>query len=187
MSEDRGRGGPGRSDEEHRDAGRPTLRPSQVRAAAGEPAGSSGTGGPSGPTTSSDPASWRVTFAYEGAKVRVVARRRVAALAPPDDAALVAAGSRGSWVEVRDAAGAVLYTQVLHRPVRPEYEVHNRHGVLPRHVAPDEVKGAFEVVVPDLPGGVELVVRGRADADPADAARRAPRQLAKVRLEEGTD
>jgi len=127
-----------------------------------------------------------VTFAYEGAKVRVAAKRRVATLAPPDDTELVAAGSRGSWVEVRDASGTVLYTHVLHRPIRSQYEVHNRHGVLPRHVAADEVKGAFEVLVPDLPGGVELVVRGRADADAADAARLAPRQIAKVRLEEGT-
>ena len=92
----------------------------------------------------------------------------------------MAAGSRGYWAEVRAADGTSLYAQVLHQPIQSDWEVHNLHGVQPRHVLPDEVKGAFEVVVPDLPGGVELVVHGRADI--ADAARMAPRQLAKVRL-----
>lgn len=160
------RGGPGRPDEESRDAGRPALRPSQVRAEAeAEPL-----------------RAWRVTFAYHGRTVDVVARRRVEMVAPPDDGELVAAGSRGYWAQVRDEAGHVLYTQVLHQPIRSDLEVHNRHaGVLPRHVLPDEVRGAFEVVVPDLPGGVELVVRGRTDV--VDAATKAPRQLVRTRLE----
>lgn len=194
MSEDAGgtgtgggtRGGPGRDDEEQRDAGRPALRPSQVRKAAQQAAGAEGQaegqaqGGPGGEAA---PTAWRVTFSYTGEKVSVVAQQHVAMLAPPDDRALVEAGSRGSWAEVRDADGTVLYAQVLHQPVRAQHEVHNRYGVAPKQVTADEVRGAFQVVVPDLPGGVELVVRGRADVD--DAARKAPRQLVKVRLGQG--
>lgn len=161
---------PGAPEEEARNAGRAALRPSQVRAAAAA-------AGPPPPPT---PSAWRVTFAYEGSTVRVVARRRVAMQAPPDDSEAVAAGSRGYWAEVRSADGTTLYAQVLHQPIQSDWEVHNLHGVQPRHVLPDEVRGAFEVVVPDLPGGEELVVHGRADI--VDAARKAPRQLAKVRL-----
>ncbi|UJP40447.1 hypothetical protein [Cellulomonas palmilytica] len=187
MSEDAGgtgtgggtRGGPGRDDEEQRDAGRPALRPSQVRAAAARAQEAAAAGGGDSPA----PAAWRVTFSYTGEKVSVVAQQHVAMLAPPDDRALVEAGSRGSWAEVRDADGTVLYAQVLHQPVRAQHEVHNRYGVAPKQVTADEVRGAFQVVVPDLPGGVELVVRGRADVD--DAARKAPRQLVKVRLGQG--
>jgi len=180
------RGGPGRDDEEVRDAGRPALRPSQVRAAdeAARQAAGTGPGADARADEPTTPAAWRVLFAYRGEQVRVVSCRRVRTMAPPDDSALLESGSRGSWAEVRDAQGGVLYVQVLHQPVRARHEVHNRYGTTPRQVEAEVVEGAFDVVVPDLPGGVELVVRGRADV--VEAARRAPKQLVKVRLEERT-
>ena len=158
------------TDDDARNAGRARLRPSQVRADAGDDS----------TTTEPTPSAWRVTFSYEGDAVQVVARRRVAMLAPPDDSAAVAGGTRGYWAEIRAADGTPLYAQILHQPIQSDLEVHNRHGVLPRHVLPAEVRGAFEVVVPDVPGAAELVVHGQADI--ADSARMAPRELVSVRL-----
>lgn len=129
------------------------------------------------------PAAWRLTFEYEGNAVRIVMQQRVAMLAPPDDAALLERGRAGYWIEVRDGRGQVLYQQVLHAPIQHEYEVFSPDSAEPpRRVEATEPKGVFQVVVPDVPGGRQIVLHGRVSA--RDLATRAPRQLVKATLRE---
>lgn len=135
------------------------------------------------PPAEPEVSAWRVTFEYEGGETRVVAQQRVQMLAPPDDAELLARGTAGYWVEVRDSEGRTLYRQVLHTPIRDEHEVFSPEpGVSPRHVTAVEPKGVFQVVVPDLPEGHEILLHGRSSTK--EVATRAARRLAKARLRE---
>jgi hypothetical protein len=106
------------------------------------------------------PSSWRLTFEYDGSGVRLVAQQRVAMLAPPDDSDLTYAARAGHWIEVSDATGHGLYRQILHDPMRSRYEVHSADvDAVPASVAvPSGSTGVFQVVVPDLPGGTEIVL-----------------------------
>jgi hypothetical protein len=124
-----------------------------------------------GDAAASGPGAWRLTFEYDGDAVRLVDRRRVQMLAPPDDTELVQQGRDGFWVEVRGEDGEPLYRQVLHRPVQREFEVHSPDpGATPRHVAAPRVRGVFQAVVPDLPGGAAVAVQGAgSEAEPPGA------------------
>ncbi len=105
------------------------------------------------------PAAWRLTFQYEGTDIRLVAQHRVAMIAPPDDSARTYAARAGTWVEVRDAAGHGLYRQILADPVRHGYEAHSSDpSEGSRHAEPEAPSGVFQVVVPDLPGGHDIVL-----------------------------
>lgn len=126
---------------------------------------------------------WRLTFEYEGTDIRLVTRQQVAMLAPPDDAERLEEAKGGFWVEIRDAQGHPLYSQVLHDPIQTDYEVFSPDpGQTPTRVAAPEVKGVFQAVVPDLPGATEVVLHGRASQ--AELARRPAKQLFKARLHE---
>lgn len=132
-----------------------------------------------GPT----PSAWRLTFEYEGDVVRLVVQQRVAMVAAPDDAELLARGKAGFWVEVRDAGGKVLYQQVIHNPIRHDYEVFSPDpDEAPRRVEAPELKGVFQAVVPDLPGATEVVLYGRAGNQ--ETAERDAKQLVKGKLGE---
>lgn len=117
----------------------------------------------------SEPSAWRLTFEYDDGGVRLVAQQRVAMLAPPDDSALTLNARAGYWIEVRDATGHGLYRQILVNPMPSHREVHSpepdRH---PRRVPViDGSGGVFQAVVPDLPGGVDVVLHGLAAPGPA--------------------
>lgn len=105
------------------------------------------------------PASWRLTFEYEGDTVRLVGRQQVEMQAPPDESSLVEGAEDGYWVEVRDSDDQPVYRQVLHEPIQTEYEVFSPEGSM-RHVAAPEVKGVFQTVVPDLASGDAVVLHG---------------------------
>jgi hypothetical protein len=129
------------------------------------------------------PAAWRLTFEFEDDKVRVVAQQRVAMMAPPDDTELLEGARAGYWAEVRDADGEILYRQVLHAPIQHQYEVHSPEpGEPSHHVDAPRPKGVFQVVVPDLPAGREVVIYGRASVE--ELAERSAKQLAKAVLRE---
>jgi hypothetical protein len=129
------------------------------------------------------PAAWRITLEYAGDRISVVAQQRVAMVAPPDDAELLERGRAGYWVEIRDARGRTLYQQVLSRPIRHDYEVFSPEpGVPPQRVAAQELRGVFQVVVPDVKAGHEIVLFGRPTLD--ELQTRPPRQLVKATLRE---
>lgn len=105
--------------------------------------------------------SLRLTFAYEGREVRLerVERRRMRSLAPstpPPEP-----GQVGSWLELRDAGGALVYHRALHDPLRETIELHGREpGVAPRRVPNPVRAGRFQVVVPDMAAAHVLVLFG---------------------------
>lgn len=131
--------------------------------------------------------SWRLTFTYTGDEITLAAQQRLQMIAPPDDSDLTREARAGTWIELRDADGRGLYRQVLTDPVRGGYEVTPRAvdevGV---HVVPDVPAGAFTVVVPDLPGAVDVVLHrlSSTDLDVPRARRAADRPVATVVLTE---
>jgi hypothetical protein len=115
-----------------------------------------------------DPSAWRLTFAYDGSDIRLVAQQRVAMIAPPDDSDRTYAARAGTWVEVRDASGHGLYRQILADPVRHGYEVHSDDPAEgSREVEPESPSGVFQVVVPDLPEGEDVVLHRFDEAEMA--------------------
>jgi hypothetical protein len=106
----------------------------------------------SGPSPSSPRRAIRLTFAYEGDDVRLVDRVPVEAIVAPGEPEPVPEGAAGFWVELRDRSGRALYRQTLDQPIRLEAEVFPEdHGELPHHVSRTSPRGAFVIVVPDLP------------------------------------
>lgn len=109
--------------------------------------------------TSSDPpasvpaaAALRVTFAYRDRDIRLVAGKRVAMIAPPPVTAPPTSGQSGYWIELRSAAGKLLYHRALSSPLRRDVEVFSddaRQSIARIPVSAHE--GRFEVLVPDLP------------------------------------
>jgi hypothetical protein len=55
----------------------------------------------------------RLVFEYEGDQVRLVSRSRIEKVLPQTDQSADALDFRGTWSEVRDAAGALLDRRVL--------------------------------------------------------------------------
>jgi hypothetical protein len=108
-----------------------------------------------------EPRAWRLTYAYDASGIRLVAQQRIATVAPPDDSDLTERGRAGYWVEVRDESGEALYRQVITNPFRAVAEAHTPvPGRHPTHVPTVAPEGAFQVVVPDLPGAREVVLHG---------------------------
>lgn len=107
------------------------------------------------------PKAWLLVFQYDADSVRLVERKRIEMLAPPDDSALTQQGRAGHWIELRDANGKALYRQVLTQPFFVSAEVHTPHrGATPSHVPVETPEGTFQVVVPDLPEAVDVVFFG---------------------------
>lgn len=118
-----------------------------------------------------EPRAWRLTFEYDSGGIALVAQQRVTTTAPPDDSDLTYAARAGYWVELRDATGHGLYRQVLANPIRSHFEAHSRApGARPESIpVPAPTKGAFQVLVPDLPEAHDVVLHGLAAPDPARA------------------
>jgi hypothetical protein len=99
-----------------------------------------------------DPRSLRLIFEYDGDRVDLVYRQPVDMVAPSSEPLEDFADRIGSWVELRDPEGVALHRQVLHDPVGASTEVFSpdpRESL--RRVERTRQKGAFTVVVPDLP------------------------------------
>lgn len=117
-------------------------------------------------TSAQGPWAWRLTFEHDASGIRLVGRERVAMLAPPDDSELTYAARSGYWVEVKDAQGRGVYRQILHDPLRGQLEVHSREpGQHPTRVDRQTPAVVFEAVVPDLPEGSEVVLKGQPTMD----------------------
>lgn len=160
------------SDAEQHDAGGPAL-PADVSGKGGAARAAGGRGG-------TQPQAWRLTYAFDANGIRLVAQQRVATVTPPDDSDLTESGRAGYWIELRDAAGEALYRQVIPNPFRMTAEVHSPEpGRQPRHVPTVAPEGAFQVLVPDLPGAHEVVLHGltgpgeRTPGEPVPEARKA--------------
>ena len=113
-------------------------------------------------TNDDAPTAWRVTFEYDATGVRLLSQQRVSMITAPDDSDLTFAARTGSWVELRDAKGHGMYRQILHDPLRFDYEAFSPHeGVTPRRVDAPERSGSFQAVVPALSGATRVVLWGQ--------------------------
>jgi hypothetical protein len=95
----------------------------------------------------------RLTFAYDGDNVRLVARQPMTKTPPRSDATEGYEGQSGSWLEIRDAQGRVLHRHILHHPIKHDVEVLSDapgHPFVRRMLA--KPQGSFEVIVPEFDG-----------------------------------
>jgi hypothetical protein len=92
----------------------------------------------------------RLTFEYDGDKVRLVRRTPLDKVPPPSDPTEGYEGQSGSWLELRDARGRVIHRQVLHHPIKHDVEVFSGDPGHPfvRHML-DKPTGDFDVIVPE--------------------------------------
>jgi hypothetical protein len=95
--------------------------------------------------------SWRLTFRFDGDQVELASAERVARVAPGGTEA------SGSWVDLVDRRGRVLFRRVLHDPFRTTAEHHSPDGQIEVVRRPPE-SGEFQVVVPDMPDGSDVSV-----------------------------
>jgi hypothetical protein len=117
-----------------------------------------------------DPRSLRLIFEYDGDRVDLVYRQPVDMIAPSSEPLDDLADRLGSWVELRDPEGVALHRQVLHEPIGASTEVFSpdpKESL--RRVERTRQKGAFTVVVPDLPRADQVAIV--ADMAPPPAAR----------------
>ncbi len=113
----------------------------------------------------------RVTFAYRGRDISLLASRRVAMIAPRPVTAAPLPGQSGYWFELRGAAGELLYHRALSNPIRSDIEAFSddsRQTMTRIPIAAPE--GQFEVLVPDLPGAQTLLLFGTPEGALSESA-----------------
>ena len=110
------------------------------------------------PNTPGKPAAWRLTFAYEGSDVHFEGKEQFTMVVPGSAPTEESEGQTGYWVDLRDAAGKVIYRVILHDPMPQYYEVHQADG--PTHTPVKERRGSFMVLVPALPEPTTAVFFG---------------------------
>jgi hypothetical protein len=102
--------------------------------------------------------SWRLTFAYDGARVTLLRRERLQKVAPGTVGDVPVPGKHsGAWLTLLDRGGKVLFHRLLADPFQTRAEHHSPDGKIELHVRPPG-KGQFSVVVPDLPGATEVAL-----------------------------
>jgi hypothetical protein len=103
----------------------------------------------------------RITFAYENSNLQIAGVTRIAMRVPAPSTPAPQEGQVGSWFEVRDGKGALLYYRPLHDPMRLDTEVFgDKPGDPLRQVPARHAKGEFEVLAPDLPDADQLRLYG---------------------------
>jgi hypothetical protein len=124
---------------------------------------------------------WRVTFSYDGNRVRVIGKQRIDTIAPPDDSESITDDASGFWIEVRDSEGRSLHRQSLANPLNDQLEVFSPDPSLPLHRidAPTHAT-VFQVLVPDEPAGHDVVLHGRSSSE--EVNERSSRQLVRSLL-----
>lgn len=105
------------------------------------------------------PNALRLTFAYDGDAIRLVGQQPLTITLPPSHPTAEYHGRAGSWFELLDASGKILYGRRLHDPMPTHREVFPK-GEPPVHVEIANRKGSFDVLVPALQRGASVVVFG---------------------------
>jgi hypothetical protein len=96
----------------------------------------------------------RLTFEYDRDEVVLKDVQRVEMLVPASDPVREARTSLGSWVDLLDSAGRVLFRRALHVPLQQSVEVFSPEpGQTPSRINPPGCKGIFVVVIPDSDEG----------------------------------
>jgi hypothetical protein len=132
------------------------------------------------------PSSWRLTFRYnEDGAVELADRKDLPMIAPGSPGPTASGGEfSGSWVELQDRQGRVLFERVLHNPFRTMVEVHHPPGRRSQAVPGPLQPGEFEVLLPAMPDAAAVVVW----SSELDAGRRneAAREVGRFNLGSAT-
>jgi hypothetical protein len=100
----------------------------------------------------------RLTFEYDGNDIRLVSRQQVQMIVPPSHPLDQPADAGGFHVLVRNAQDQLLFRQARTSPLKHDTEVFSAPGSdrTIERVAAARPKGAFVVLVPELPGAKTL-------------------------------
>ena len=132
------------------------------------------------------PSSWRLTFHYdENGAVVLAGREDLPMVAPGSPEPVSSRGEySGTWVELQDSQGRVLFERVLHDPFRAKVELRYPSGRRTEAGYGPREPGEFEVLLPAMPDAAAVVVW----SSELDAGRRdeAAREVARFSLGEGT-
>jgi hypothetical protein len=124
----------------------------------------------------------RLTFEYDGDQIRLVSEQHVRMIAPPSQPLEQAEALGGFHVLVRDEQERPVYRFTRTSPIKHDAEVFNEPGAerSVQRVAVDHPKGAFVVLVPEVPGAKTVELVGHPPR--ADAFREQPTTLARFEL-----
>ncbi|MEU2857629.1 hypothetical protein ABZ672_04255 [Streptomyces mirabilis] len=103
----------------------------------------------------------RLIFEYSGAEVRLISKQRVDMLIPLTDMIQGHEEEQGFWVEIRDAGGTMLYSQILHDPIQRDVEVFTgdpEQSII--RIPKEHPTGVFAALIPDLEEADYLVLMG---------------------------
>jgi hypothetical protein len=117
-------------------------------------------------TTSSDQKrtnAKRLTFSYEGNKIKLIEQQNIQKIVPPSVTVDTKNNRSGFWFEITGDKQDVLYRRIIDNPIKTDIEVFSDEKVtesVSRHKASD-IKGAFSIVIPDIPEAEGLDLFGR--------------------------
>jgi len=100
------------------------------------------------------PKALRLTFSFDGDKVKLVSQQTVEMVVPASDPVKGFSKQKGFWAELKNEQNKTLYRRVMHNPTRNDAEVFSGgpDQNISRAPAPKR-KGVFVVVVPDTEKG----------------------------------
>jgi len=107
----------------------------------------------------------RLTFEFDGDNVELAGIQRLEKLVPPMAASPPEAGRHGGeWLQLHDSEDRLLFTRLLHDPLRTRVEVHDP-DTGPSIVVGPPGRGTFDVLVPDLPDAATVVLYASPPSD----------------------
>ncbi|MDB5071283.1 MAG: hypothetical protein JWM87_2394 [Candidatus Eremiobacteraeota bacterium] len=131
----------------------------------------------------------RLTFEYDGDEIWLISEQHVRMIVPPSQPLENADALAGFNVVLRDEQNRPVYRFARTSPIRHDAEVFSEPGTDEsiQRVPVDHPKGAFVLLVPDVPGAKSLELVGHPPR--ADAFREQPQRLARFELKpfEGSD
>jgi hypothetical protein len=124
----------------------------------------------------------RITFGYEDGRIRIVSQQPVDIRPAPSDPIYDFHGQSGTWFEVHDDEGHLLYRRVIHDPMPVDLEAPSGDPQRPfTRVPRPEQRGTFVLTLPNLSRGRSLVLH----ASPGDDRRKPAREIARFDLRRG--
>jgi len=93
----------------------------------------------------------RLTFSYEGNKIRLVSRQSVEMILPPSDPGQGYEGESGFWYSLNDPQERTVYRRVMQSPIRHDVEVFSddpKESISRAEVS--NPRGSFVLLVPDV-------------------------------------
>jgi hypothetical protein len=124
----------------------------------------------------------RLTFEYDGDQIRLVSEQHVRMIVPPSQPLEQADELGGFHVLLRDKLDRPVYRFTRTSPIRHDAEVFSKPGTQRsiERTPVDRPKGAFVVLVPDVPGAKTLELVGHPPRTEAHLER--PQSLARFDL-----